>query len=95
MKCGSSYERYSDCRKDCSKARSGVAVAENDVDQATMIWAEMVKNKEGSVNESGKPEEKQLEADGMGRLRQSMTATLAIKDTDGRDKGCQRKGMIL
>ncbi|KAG0126030.1 hypothetical protein HOY82DRAFT_542721 [Tuber indicum] len=85
---------------ECSEARSGVAVAASDLDQAAVHWAAIVKEKEEArAILGGKPDEgKRLQKEGeLNKFRQMMTQSLAQKEElelSGLRDGIDLQGMI-
>jgi hypothetical protein len=64
-----------------SESRSGVAVAFTDLDQAAIMWADLVKRKEQEFGEMKKGErEKKNSQEALTQVRQAMTQRLAERD---------------
>jgi len=66
---------------ECSEARYGVAVASSDLDQAAVLWAGLVGQKEEErAAKINKPSEERIQPESeLGKLRLMMTQSLAQK----------------
>ena len=75
------YDKYKVHKSACSESRSGVAVAETDLDQAAMMWSEIVRKKEELlVGEKGEEKEKQDNQETLAHLGLAMTQRLAQRE---------------